>query len=150
MKKMIVFDMDGTIASLYTVDNWLEMLLAEDTTPYTIAEPMYNMIELVNILRQLQSIGYLIAVTTWGSKNASSEYNKAVAAAKKEWLNKYDFPFDEFHCVKYGTTKANCTRTKAEYQILIDDNEKVRKGWNLGSTINAQNNIIPELLALLN
>lgn len=29
----INFDMDGTIADLYGVDNWLEMLIAEDTTP---------------------------------------------------------------------------------------------------------------------
>lgn len=29
----IWFDMDGTIADLYGVDGWLEMLIAEDPTP---------------------------------------------------------------------------------------------------------------------
>ena len=59
------------------------------------------------------------------------------------------FPYDEIHIVKYGTTKANCTRKLGGYQILIDDNEKVRKGWNLGDTINANENIIEKLAELL-
>ena len=35
----INFDMDGTIADLYGVKNWLPYLEAEDTTPYAIAKP---------------------------------------------------------------------------------------------------------------
>ena len=35
----INFDMDGTIADLYGVKNWLSYLEAEDTTPYAIANP---------------------------------------------------------------------------------------------------------------
>ena len=35
------------------------------------------------------------------------------------------------------------------YQILIDDNAKVRNGWNLGSTINANENILEKLWDLL-
>ena len=69
--------------------------------------------------------------------------------AKRAWLEKYHFPFDEIHLVKYGTTKANCTRKLGGYQILVDDNKKVRKGWHLGTTINANHNIIPELLKLM-
>lgn len=55
------------------------------------------------------------------------------------------FPYDEIHLVKYGTTKANCTRTKADYQILVDDNAEVRAGWHLGATIDATENILVEL-----
>ena len=33
MNITINFDMDGTLANLYGVENWLEMLEAEDTTP---------------------------------------------------------------------------------------------------------------------
>ena len=40
MTNMICFDMDGTIANLYGVHNWLEMLRAEDPTPYALAEYM--------------------------------------------------------------------------------------------------------------
>ena len=39
----INFDMDGTIADLYGVENWLDYLIAEDTTPYTEAEPLLRL-----------------------------------------------------------------------------------------------------------
>jgi hypothetical protein len=45
--KTLVFDMDGTIANLYGVNNWLGMLREEDPTPYIVAEPMYDM-EMLN------------------------------------------------------------------------------------------------------
>ena len=148
MKKMLVFDMDGTIADFYGVEGWLDDLHAENTRPYDIAEPLYDMTELIDTLHRLQEIGWMIAVTTWLAKDATKEYNKAVTKAKKEWLAKYNFPYDEIHCVKYGTTKANCTRNKADFQILIDDNKKVRDGWTLGTTVNAQFNIMNFLKAL--
>lgn len=148
MKKMLVFDMDGTIADLYKVDGWLQMLRDEQTEPYEKAEPMYNMTELSDILNKLRSLGWLVCVTTWLAKDASKEYNKAVTKAKKAWLEKYNFPYDEIHCVKYGTTKANCTRKKGGFQILIDDNKKVRDGWTLGTTVNAQFDITNFLKAL--
>ena len=149
MRKMLVFDMDGTIANLYGVKEWLTYIENENTRPYEIAEPMYDMIELVEILKTLQQKGWKIAVTTWLAMNGTKEYNKRTTYAKKEWLAKYNFPYDEIHCVKYGTTKANCTRNKADFQILIDDNEAVRKGWTLGATINANENILNILKALV-
>jgi hypothetical protein len=148
MKKMLVFDMDGTIADLYGVENWLTDLQTEKTRPYEIAKPLYDMKDLTNILNMLKSKGWKIVITTWLAKNASKEYNKAVAVAKKEWLAKYNFPYDEIHCIKYGTTKANCTRKKGGFQILIDDNKKVRDGWTLGTTVNASYNITNFLKAL--
>jgi phosphoglycolate phosphatase-like HAD superfamily hydrolase len=47
--KTIVFDMDGTIANFYGVANWLEYLQNEDTTPYEVAAPLYDM-EYLNAL----------------------------------------------------------------------------------------------------
>ena len=38
----IWFDMDGTIANLYAVENWLADLRAERTRPYDMAQPMVN------------------------------------------------------------------------------------------------------------
>ena len=149
MNRTLVFDMDGTIADLYKVEGWLEMLRAENPMPYIIAEPMYDMIELVELLNELKEIGYRIAVTSWLSMNSTKEYDKMVRQAKREWLERYQFPYDEIHLVKYGTTKANCTRRKGGHQILVDDNEKVRKGWTLGETINANENIIEKLVELL-
>lgn len=149
MMKMLVFDMDGTIADLYGVENWLTDLRAENARPYEVAKPMYNMVELNRILQILKRRGWTICVTTWLAKEATKEYNKAVTKAKKAWLEKYDFPYDEIHCVKYGTTKANCTRKKGGFQILIDDNKKVRDGWTLGTTVNAEHNILDFLTALM-
>lgn len=148
MTKMLVFDMDGTIADLYGVKGWLDDLHNEKTRPYDDAEPMYNMAELAELLNRLRGLGWLVCVTTWLAKDATKEYNKAVTKAKKDWLAKYGFPYDEIHCVKYGTTKANCTRKKADFQILIDDNKKVRDGWTLGTTVNAQFDIMNFLKAL--
>ena len=147
--KVIVFDMDGTIADLYGVNGWLDMLNAENPMPYEIARPMYDMVELAEILNELKKIGYIIAVTTWLAMGSTREYDRQVRLAKLAWLEKYDFPYDEIHLVKYGTTKANCTRKLGGYQILVDDNEKVRNGWNLGTTINANENIIEQLRMLL-
>ena len=69
MLKMICFDMDGTIADLYRVPNWLARLRQFDPTPYQVAEPMWNMDELALVLMQLQAKGVQICITTWLSKN---------------------------------------------------------------------------------
>ena len=147
--KVIIFDMDGTIADLYGVNGWLEMLKAENPMPYEIAKPIYDMVELSEILNELKKIGYIIAITTWLAMGSTREYDRQVRLAKLAWLEKYNFPYDEIHLVKYGTTKANCTRKLGGYQILVDDNEKIRNGWNLGTTINANENIIEQLRMLL-
>ena len=148
--KMLVFDMDGTIADFYGVANWLEYLMEEDTTPYDVANPLYDMEYLRALLIILKNQGWKIVVTTWLAKNGTNEYNNRTRKAKLEWLEKYNFPYDEIHLVKYGTTKANCTRKYGGYQVLVDDNEKVRRGWNLGDTINANENILKYLEKLVN
>lgn len=136
--KMICFDMDGTIANLYGVNGWLEMLRSENPEPYIQACPMWDMAELVSVLREFQIRNIEIRIVTWLSKDSSEGYKNQVRDAKREWLEKYNFPFDHFHGVQYGATKADSVRKSLkedEYAILIDDNEKVRKGWHLGTTI---------------
>ena len=145
----INFDMDGTFVDLYGVENWLDYLVNEDTTPYEIAKPLVNLSVFARMVNRLQKEGWEIGVITWLSKNATNDYNRKVAKAKREWLAKYNFPFDEIHLVAYGTTKANCTRKNGGYQVLVDDNAEVRKGWHLGNTINANENILEELKKLL-
>lgn len=147
--KVLVFDMDGTIADLYGVEGWLADLRSENPRPYIIAKPMYDMDIFTTILEQLKMLGWIIAVTSWLAKESSKEYDELVRKAKREWLAKHNFPADEIHLVKYGTTKANCTRKLGGYQVLVDDNAEVRKGWHLGDTINANENIIEKLMDLL-
>lgn len=150
MDKTLVFDMDGTIADFYNVANWLDYLMEEDTTPYEVASPLYDMEYLNALLIILKRQGWKIVVTTWLSKGGTKEFNDRTRKAKIDWLEQYNFPYDEIHLVKYGTTKANCTRKIGGYQILIDDNPQVRKGWNLGSTINAESeNVLKELEKLI-
>jgi hypothetical protein len=137
--KYLAFDMDGTIADLYAVDNWLEQLRAYNPNPYKVAQPMWDMDELRMALNEVQQIGIKVVIITWASKDSTREYDMAVRQAKLEWLEEMGFPYDFFHCVKYGTTKANTIRKYMEIDetaILIDDNEKVRNGWSLGETIN--------------
>ena len=152
--KMICFDMDGTIADLYSVNGWLEKLRAFDPTPYVEAKPMWDMAELTNTLMALQSVGIEIRIITWLSKESNREYDNAVRLAKREWLEGFDFPFDHFHGVAYGSTKADSVRrylAENEGAILIDDNAKVRAGWHLGDTIDpTTENIIEILKGLLN
>ena len=147
--KVLVFDMDGTIADLYGVQGWLEDLRNENPRPYEMAKPMYDMEMLGYILEILKVQGWKVVVTSWLAKGSTKEYDEMVRRAKREWLARYQFPVDEIHLVKYGTTKANCTRKLGGYQILVDDNETVRKGWTLGETINANENIIEKLVDLL-
>jgi len=149
MTKILVFDMDGTIANLYGVDGWLADLRNYNARPYAVAKPLYDMEFLADILNTFKGFGWKVVVTTWLAKESTKAYDDEVRKVKKEWLAKYNFPYDEIHLVKYGTTKANCTRKLGGFQVLVDDNDAIRKGWNLGDTINANENIIEKLLDLL-
>lgn len=134
----IVFDMDGTIADLYAVENWEPRLRAEDASPYAEAVPMWNMEILNQLLEMLKAQGHEIIVVTWLSKNSTEEYKDAVREAKREWLAEQCFPYNRFHGVQYGATKADSIRkymNPDEEAILIDDNAKVRNGWHLGRAI---------------
>lgn len=152
--KMICFDMDGTIADLYAVNNWLESLRSYDPTPYINANPMWDMTELAEVLMALQEVGIEIRIVTWLAKDSTPEYSKAVRLAKREWLTEYGFPFDNFHGVRYGATKADSVRrylAEDETAILIDDNAKVREGWTLGEAVDpTATDIVEYIKGLLN
>ena len=148
MNKTLVFDMDGTIADFYGVRGWLNDLKNEDTRPYDLANPLYNPMALNEVLNNLKAKGWRVVITSWLARDSSKDFDKAVRKSKLDWLTRHEFPFDEVHLVKYGTTKANCTRKIGGYQILIDDNEAVRKGWTLGDTFDANQNVLEMLKGL--
>lgn len=124
----IYFDMDGTIADLYAVENWLPKLRAFDASPYEEAEVMLNMSLLARYLNKLQKLGYEIGIISWTSKNGTEEYNRAVEAAKLNWLHAHlrSVSFDEIYIVEYGTPKQDFAD---EDDILFDDNEEIRNDW---------------------
>ena len=133
MKKLnatINFDLDGTLADLYGVENWLPMLRAEDETPYEIAKPLLRLSALAKRLNNLQRNGYNIAIISWLSKSGTEDYNARVTDAKLEWLAKHlpSVVWDRITIVEYGTPKENYC--DSPFDILFDDEEQNRENWN--------------------
>lgn len=125
----ICFDMDGTLVDLYGVDNWLDMLEAEDTTPYKVAAPMVRLASLARRLNNLQERGAILKVISWTAKNGSPAYNRRVAAQKRAWLKKHmpSVKWNRIAIIPYGSNKAEeVERTAA---ILFDDDSRVREAW---------------------
>ncbi len=129
-KEKIWFDMDGTIADLYGVEGWLEDLIAGNPRPYAEAKPMVNMQRLARRLNALRKEGYEICIISWLSKNATAEYDKAVAETKRAWLATHlaSVTFDEIHIVTYGTPKHLIGKG-----ILFDDELPNREKWGKGA-----------------
>ena len=129
MAKTIFFDMDGTIADLYGVENWLDYLIAKDALPYEVAKPLVRLSALARVLNRLQRNGYKVGVISWLAKNSTADYDEAVTEAKLEWLAKHlaSVAFDEINIVKYGTPKQMFAHTADD--ILFDDEEKNRNEW---------------------
>lgn len=124
--KQICFDMDGTLAGLYDVIDWLPMLEHHNPLPYQIADPCLNMSALARLLHKAQKIGYSIIVISWLSKNTSEAYDKAVEEAKRKWLKQHlpSVEFDEVLIVPYGTPKSTLGNG-----ILFDDDASIRAEW---------------------
>lgn len=151
MNKVIYFDMDGTIANLYAVDGWLDMLRNFEAYPYLEAAPMCDMLRLVKVLNALKAEGYTIGVITWLSKESNRQYDREVRETKRLWLQAHGLwaCMDEVHMVKYGTPKHRVA--KIRHGILIDDNSDVREAWENygGETINPVEEDLIEALARL-
>ncbi len=141
----IWLDMDGTIADLYGVENWLPMLEAQDATPYAIAKPLVRMATLARMLNNRQRKGYRLGVITALAKHTTPEYTKAIVNAKIEWLNKHlrTVNFDEVVFVPYTFEK---NMVNAGNDILFDDEARHLTAWT-GTAINAKN-LLAELKAI--
>ena len=141
----IYFDMDGTIANLYGVENWLPKLRNNDVSPYAEAEPMVEVGEFQMLLSILQNRGFKLGIISWLAKDSEKSYDKAVRNAKKTWLceNFPEITFDEMHIVKYGTRKDYVAKDK--FGIIFDDDERVRNNWR-GLPINPNSTDILEKL----
>ena len=126
----IYFDMDGTIADLYGVENWLADLRAERVRPYDEARPLVNLSKLARLLNRLTAVGFSVNIISWTSRGGSPEYNKAVAEVKRAWLARHlpSVKFSQIEIVPYGTPKQTLGRG-----ILFDDEAQNREAWGEGA-----------------
>ena len=99
--KVLVFDMDGTIADFYNVDGWLDCLMAEDTRPYTEARPFYDMFAMMEVLNELKNDGWRVVVTTWLAKDA----NLIKQLGKQNWNGLKDSVFPMMNCTWLNTAQ---------------------------------------------
>ena len=131
----IWFDMDGTIADLYGVENWLEMLIAHDETPYAIAKPIVNLSVLARLMNKVQRKGFEICIVSALAKDSTVEYDERVRNAKIKWLANHlkSVHFDEIRFVPYWYTKNN-VNTGAD--VLFDDEERHLEKWT-GTAVHA-------------
>lgn len=125
----IFFDMDGTIADLYGVNNWLDYLRAGDAFPYENAKALLNLSLLARYLNKLQRKGFKIEIVSWLAKNSNEDYDNLVTLAKINWLSNHlkSVSFDKINIVSYGICKD--TFRHSEEDILFDDEERNRNEW---------------------
>lgn len=137
MTTTIWLDMDGTMADLYGVENWLPMLEAHNAKPYRVAKPLVRMATLARLLNNRQRKGYRVCVISALAKNSTNAYDTAVMKAKLEWLKKHlpSVRFDEIRFVPYTYTKNNANNGN---DVLFDDEARHLDAWT-GTAINAKN-----------
>lgn len=120
------FDMDGTIADLYGVDNWLNDILTEKTRAYEIARGL-NLAQVARAINRAKARGHKVGIVTWLPRDGAREYCDRVATAKRAWLAKHlpAVKWDFVDILPYGAPKQN-----AREGILFDDEKPNRDNWN--------------------
>jgi hypothetical protein len=130
MKVTIYFDMDGTLADLYAVDNWLDKLLSHDPTPYQEAKVMHNMSRLARNLNMCRNAGFDLKILSWLAGESTPEYDEQVAQAKRQWIKKHlpSVEWSEMFFVPYGTPKSKFA-DEHNLSVLFDDSRQMREEW---------------------
>ena len=125
------FDMDGTIADLYAVENWLDSLRAFSDRPYREAAPMMNFSALARQLNAAQRKGAKLVIISWASKCSNDDFDAAIREAKIAWLAAHlpSVRWDEIHVVPYGTNKAEVCGVQGKNFFLFDDEERNQEDW---------------------
>lgn len=160
MAKQIWFDMDGTIAELYKVKDWLKYFELQDRDIYSICLPRNKFQEINETIEALAESGWEVGVITWASRTLDpdepqEDYN-LIYENKLNWLCKY-FPalvlHGHFYCIPYGMDKTEMVHDTGDVIYLVDDNKEVRKQWRSKGehyrTINASRSFLRELQGLV-
>jgi phosphoglycolate phosphatase-like HAD superfamily hydrolase len=134
MKTKVYFDMDGTIADLYNVEDWLPKIIKEEKGAYLSAKPLFNQKDLEEILTKLFHKGVEFGVISWGAKNSSTDYLKQTEKEKRTWLKMYIPTLESDVTVQpYGTPKHMAITGKYDNIYLVDDNAEVLTEWEENS-----------------
>lgn len=124
MKKQIIYlDMDGTIADLYGIENWLEGLRNEVEGLFLQCEPLITEPELLVLF---PNDIYELRICSMTPMNASKEYCVKVIEEKNIWLDKHFPSIKKRTYLEYGYNK-NIRNSKNH--ILIDDNKIIRENY---------------------
>ncbi len=125
--KTLFFDMDGTLAGLFFVKGFKDALAKEDSTPYEIANPLFKVDEMKEVITALKADGWKIGIISYTGADCSVEFIRKTVEVKKAWLTKY-FPYaDEIHIVKPEISKTEFAKSADD--ILVDDSTKNRTEW---------------------
>lgn len=125
MKKIVYFDMDGTIADLYGVENVFKRLDALDASVYLEAEPIQ---EYIQMIRDFHHMGYEVNILSCLGMISEEVFDKNTKENKDKWLDKY------VGC-EYINKRIYIPNTKHKEEyidaigILVDDDERVLVNW---------------------
>ena len=148
----ICFDMDGTIADFYGVENWLDALRSYSDRPYREAAPMMNFSVLARQLNAAQRKGAKLVIISWASKCCNPVFFADICMAKRNWLAEHlpSVHWDEVHIVPYGTNKAEVCGVDGENFFLFDDEERNRNQWEELDGLAFNPSDITEILKAIN
>lgn len=129
MLPTIALDMDGTIANLYGVRDWLEALQAHDASPYFEADTLTDT-DIINALIELyKDAGGHVCVVSWTAKgNIPHAYFTATQAAKMLWLRENLPAIEDVRIVEYGTPKYLVVKD-VRNTVLFDDEQPNRDAF---------------------
>ena len=133
--KMIWLDMDGTIADLYSVDSWLNMIRSEDARPYAMARPLVNMAVLAVLLNQKKKQGYGVGIVSAMPKDSNPLFDARIIKAKLDWLGRY-LPTVKWDAIEFTAYADIKNMVNQGEDILFDDEIRHLNAWT-GTAYNA-------------
>ena len=137
MKKIVYFDMDGTLADLYGVANVFKRLDTLDANVYSEAKPIDTYI---NMLKEFHNMGYKVVILSCLGMISDKQFDRDTVRNKGLWLDKYvgrEY-IDERIYIPNTKHKEQYIR---DYGILVDDDDRVLMNWNYDRIKAINNNV---------